>query len=82
MGEMTKVCLCMFDRVVPGFSRDDCIPFSGNETEYQIQWKGDPQDTDEIKAGCLERRMVSQVRGGLKVKVYLDRARLFALYAS
>ena len=71
-----------FDRVVPGFGRDDCIPFSGNETEYQIQWKGDPQDTDGSKTGGLEQKMVSQMRGGLKVKVYLDRAKLFALYAS
>ena len=71
-----------FDRVVPGFGRDDCIPFSGNETEYQIQWKGDRQGADRSKAGGLEQKMVSQMRGGLKVKVYLDRAKLFALYAS
>ena len=60
----------------------NCIPFSANETEYQIQWKGDPQDADESKAGGLEQKMVSQMRGGLKVKVYLDRAKLFALYTS
>ena len=71
-----------FDRVVPGFGRDDCIPFSGNETEHQIQWKGDPQDAAGSKEGGLEQKMVSQMRGGLKVKVYLDRAKLFALYAS
>ena len=71
-----------FDRVVPGFGRDDCIPFSADETEYRVQWKGDPQDADGTKAGGLEQKMVSQMRGGLKVKVYLDRAKLFALYSS
>ena len=71
-----------FDRVVPGFGRDDCVPFSGNETEYRVQWKGDGQGAEGSKAGGLEQKMVSQMRGGLKVKVYLDRARLFALYAS
>ena len=59
-----------FDRIVPGFGKDDCIPFSANETEYRVQWKNDTQGAEVIKAG------------GLKVKVYLDRARLFALYAS
>ena len=57
-------------------------PFSADATEYQIQWKGDPQDADGSKEGGLEQKMVSQMRGGLKVKVYLDRAKLFALYAS
>lgn len=71
-----------FDRVVPGFGKEDCIPFSANETEYRVQWKSDPQGAVGDNEGGLEERMVSQARGGVKVKVYLDRARLFALYAS
>jgi len=70
-----------FDRVVPGFSRDDCIPFSGDEIEHRIAWKRDPQGTKDAEAGGLEEKMVSQATGSLKVNVYLDRARLFALYA-
>ena len=35
-----------------------------------------------VKQVGFEQKMVSQMRGGLKVKVYLDRAKLFALYAS
>jgi hypothetical protein len=69
-----------FGRVVPGFGKDDCIPFSGNETAYRVEWKSDPQGVKETSTGGLEEKMVSQARGGLKVKVYLDRARLFALY--
>ena len=68
------------DRVVPGFGKDDCIPFSGNETSYRVKWKSDPQGADGAKAGGLEEKMVSQTRGGLKVKIYLDCAQLFALY--
>ena len=71
-----------FDRVVPGFGKDDCIPFSANETEYRVKWKSDPQSTDGTNAGGLEEKMASQARGGFKVKVYLDHARLFALYAA
>ena len=32
-------------------------------------------DADGSKEGGLEQKMVSQMRGGLKVKVYLDRAK-------
>jgi hypothetical protein len=71
-----------FDRVVAGFSRDDCIPFSGDETDYQLQWKSNSSGPSEIKTGALEEKMVSQPLGGLKVKVYLERAKLFALYAT
>ena len=71
-----------FDRIVPGFGKDDCIPFSANETDYRVEWRNGPQGADGTKAGGLEEKMAAQGRGGLKVKVYLDRARLFALYAS
>ena len=70
-----------FDRVIPGYGRDDSIPFSGNETDYRVRWKDAARDTDRTGAGGLEEKMISQARGGLKVKVYLDRARLFALGA-
>ena len=70
-----------FDRIIPGFSRDDCIPFSGDETEHRITWKHDPQGTKDAQAGGLEEKMISQAAGSLKVKMYLDHARLFALYA-
>ena len=48
-----------FDRVVPGFGRNDCLPFSANETEYRVQWKGDPQGADGNKKDGLEEKMVS-----------------------
>ena len=60
-----------FDRILPGFGKDDCVEFSGDETDHPLQWRD----------ASLEE-MVSQARGGFKVKIYLDRARLFALYAS
>ena len=71
-----------FERVVPGFGREDCIPLRTDESAYQLRWKGDSQGDEGNKTEGLEEKMVSQARGGLKVKVYLDRARLFALYGA
>ena len=71
-----------FDRVIPGFGREDCIPLRADESAYQLRWKGDSQGDEGNKREGLEEKMVSQARGGLKVKVYLDRARLFALYGA
>ena len=70
-----------FDRVVPGFSRDDCIPFSGDEVEHRVGWRRATQAASVADTEALEEKMVSQAAGGLKVRVYLDRAMLFALYA-
>ncbi len=69
-------------RVLAGYSKDDCVPFSGDDTNYQIKWKSNqsPQKSKASSSG-LESKMVSQSRGSLKVKVYLDNARLFALYS-
>ncbi len=69
-------------RVLSGYSKDDCVPFSGNDTNYQIKWKSNqsPQKSKASSSG-LEGKMVSQSRGSLKVKVYLDKAKLFALYS-
>ena len=30
-----------FDRTIPGFSKDDCVPFTGDETEHRVRWKPD-----------------------------------------
>lgn len=69
-------------RVLSGYSKDDCVPFSGNDTNYQIKWKSN-QSLQKSKASSsgLEGKMVSQSRGNLKVKVYLEKAKLFALYS-
>ena len=69
-------------RVLSGYSKDDCVPFSGNDIDYQIKWKSSqsPQESKASSSG-LEGKMVSQSRGSLKVKVYLDKAKLFALYS-
>ena len=71
-----------FDRVVPGYGKDDCIPLVADETAYRVQWKSETQGAERSKEGGLEEKMISQARGGLKVNVYLDRATLFALYAA
>ena len=70
-----------FGRVLPGYSVDDCVPFTGDDTEHQVQWTSDPQTERTISSsGGLESKMISQSRGILKVRAYLENAKLFALY--
>jgi hypothetical protein len=78
-GSLQAELLDPFDRVLPGCSRHDCIPFSGDSTDHLLQWKSTPQDGEKTGQG-LEEKMVSQSRGGLKVRFYLEQTRLFALY--
>ena len=68
-----------FDRAISGFSKDDCVPFTGDETEHRVRWKGDRRAA--VDTGGLEDKMVSQAAGTFKVRVYLNNAKLFALYA-
>jgi hypothetical protein len=70
-----------FDRAISGFSKDDCVPFTGDETEYRVRWKGDQDAGTDTGTGGLEDKMVSQSAGLLKIRVYLNNAKLFALYA-
>jgi len=69
-----------FGRVIAGYSRQDCVPFSGNDTAHKVQWR-DQTATDRRERTVLEEKMVSQSAGSLKVKLYLDNARVFAIYA-
>ena len=70
-----------FDRVVAGYAKEDNVPFSGNETGYKVQWRGEVPGSARRQGEGLEEKMVSQAGGSLKVRFYLDNARLFALYA-
>ena len=39
-GGQVRVELCGADgRVLDGFSRDDCLPLSGDEQRWQVKWK-------------------------------------------
>jgi hypothetical protein len=70
-----------FDRVLPGYGVADCVPFSGDEVCHQVRWKGDSGSAGSTASGQgLESKMVAQSRGILKVRVYLENAKLFALY--
>jgi len=69
-----------FGKTIPGFSKDDCIPFTGDETEHQVRWKTRPGTQPKADSGGLEEKMVSQTTGIFKAKIYLNNAKLFALY--
>ena len=68
-----------FERVISGFGKDDCVPLTGDETEHRVRWKGNPKAATGTNG--LEEKMVSQSTGTFKVKVYLNNAKLFALYS-
>ena len=70
-----------FGRVLPGYSVDDCVPFTGDEVDHQVQWKSESgAKKAESSSEGLEGKMVSQSTGILKVRAYLENAKLFALY--
>ena len=72
-----------FGRVLPGYSVDDCVPFTGDDTEHQVQWTSAPQAEGTASSSDeLESKMVSQSRGILKARIYLENAKLFALYVN
>ena len=70
-----------FGRVLPGKGFDDCVPLTGDETEHRVRWKGDRKVAIGTGTSALENKMVSQSTGTFKVKVYLNNAKLFALYS-
>ena len=55
-------------QVLPGFSRRDCIPASGDSLDAEVKWKG-------TKLSSLKGRSV-RIRFGLRS------ARLYAFWAS
>ena len=73
-----------FERPLPGFEKEHCIPITGVDSiEQHVQWRdADGQALDAGEGGdALEEKMVSQSRGTVKVKIYLmGRAEVFAIY--
>ena len=69
-----------FDRVLPGYSRENCVPLVANKTTHKVKWKNQVEENNRGYMSGLEEKMVSQAPGGLKVKLYMDNAILFAVY--
>ena len=69
-----------FDRVLPGYSRENCVPLVANETTHKVKWKNQVEENNRGYMSGLEEKMASQAPGGLKVKLYMDNAILFAVY--
>ena len=87
-GASVRVALCdPFDRVLPGFEAENCVPITGvDSTEQHVQWLG--ADGRALPFGgqgeggdALEEKMVSQSRGTVKLRITLSGpAELFAIY--
>jgi hypothetical protein len=68
-----------FERVIAGYSAEDCVPVTGDDLKHRINWKSDSAAPVNISGG-LEEKMVSQSRGSCKIRAYIDRAKLLAIY--
>ena len=55
------------------------MPVTGDNIEHRITWKSDGAALGNISGG-LEEKMVSQLRGSCKIRLYLDLAKVFAVY--
>ena len=53
------------DRVLPGFSKDDCVPFRGDALRHELKWK-----SDQFSA--------AQKANDYKIRFRLKNAELFA----
>ena len=80
-GSLAVEVLDPFNRVIPGFSRDDCVPFDGDDTDHRVQWRNDPSVAGAPGKGGLEEKMVSQSHGAYKIRMIMNRAKLFAIYS-
>lgn len=69
-----------FDRVIEGRSSEDCVPVTGDHLRQRIEWKGGVSSGSGAEKAGLESKMVSQSKGGCRVRIYIDRAKVFALY--
>ena len=78
-GSIRVELLDPFDRVIAGYGAEDCVPVTGDNIEHHITWKSDGAAPVNISGG-LEEKMVSQSRGSCKIRLYLDHAKLFAVY--
>jgi hypothetical protein len=85
-GASCAIELCdPFGRTLPGFSRADCDEMKGvDATEVCVRWRDSSGEKLQLGHGGgqeLEAKMVSQSRGTVKLRVFLNGgARLYAIY--
>ena len=70
-----------FDRVIPGFTKEDSVPFTGDASDHPLQWRNASNAPNDTAKEGFEAKMVSQAVGAFKIKIYLNNARLFAIYS-
>jgi hypothetical protein len=66
-GEITCELLDGAGDPVPGFAREDCIPFTGDSARHGVGWKG-------------QNRLPPPSIGPIRLRVHLRRAQLFSLW--
>jgi hypothetical protein len=64
-GSISAEILDRSNRVVPGFSREECIPFIGDSANHEMRWKQDAFSSKKRPKDC-------------KYRFHLDRANLYS----
>ena len=57
-----------YERPLPGLSRADCIPITGNGKGQAVRWKGDPHPDD----------IEGEYRGGVMARIHMTNAKLYS----
>ncbi len=67
-GSVVGELVTPYGEVVPGFSRDECVPIESNGPDQELTWKGDRTLYDSRK----------EYLGGVCLKLYLKEAKLYS----
>ena len=68
-GSIEAELVTPYGKVVPDYSRKDCVPVTANGKNQQIKWKNGPYPWEAIGKDHL---------GGLLIKFYLKNAKLYS----
>lgn len=70
-GSLQVEILDPFEGSIPGFSREDCDPFTGDDGHHTVTWNGKPLVGQLMQEGGRGYR-------GVKLKFYLKKAKLYS----
>ena len=70
-GQLGVEILTPFEGPIPGFSKEDCDPFSGDDVRHTVTWKGKSDLEELMQEGSIGY-------GGVLLKFYLKKAKLYS----
>ena len=70
-GQVQVEILTPFEGSIPGFSREDCDPFTADDVRHTVTWKGKSDLGSLMEEGSMGY-------GGVLLKFYLKKAKLYS----